>query len=60
MLKFKDNLGLFGDIKTELLGEQFRLVGRVSRNDMFERLEFSVQMVFKAEPEEEIRKLESS
>lgn len=58
MLKFKDNLGLFGDVKTELLGEQFRLVGRVSRNDMFERLEFSVRMVFPAEVEEEIKKLE--
>jgi len=58
MLKFKDNLGLFEDVKTDLLGEQFRLVGRVNRNDMFERLEFNAQMVFKAEPREEIRRLE--
>ncbi len=60
MLAFKDNLGLFGDVKTELLGEQFRLVGRVSRNDMFDRLEFSAQMVFKADAAEEIKRLEGS
>jgi len=58
MAVFKENLGLFGDMKTELLGEQFKLVGRVSHNEMFERLEFNVQMVFKGEPEEEIKRLE--
>ncbi|MBR9683402.1 hypothetical protein GOV03_02580 [Candidatus Woesearchaeota archaeon] len=58
MSKFKEDLGSFTDVKTELLGEQFKLVGRVSRNDMFERLEFSVQLVFPAEPEAEIKKLE--
>jgi replication factor A1 len=58
LLKFKSNPGSFEEVKTELLGEQFRLVGRVNHNDMFERLEFSVQMVFKADAVEEIRKLE--
>jgi len=58
MLSFKSNLGLFEEVKTELLGEQFRLVGRVQMNNMFERLEFIAQMVFKAEAEEEIRLLE--
>lgn len=58
MFKFKKEPGSFEDYKTALLGEQFRLVGKVVRNEMFERLEFQVQLVFKAEPEEEIKRLE--
>ena len=57
MVKFKDNLGLFEDIKTELLGEQFKILGRVNRNEMFDRLEFSAQMVEKAKPEDELNNL---
>jgi len=54
MVKFKNNLGLFEDIKTELLGEQFKILGRVNRNEMFDRLEFSAQIVEKAKPEDEL------
>ncbi|MFH1682928.1 MAG: OB-fold nucleic acid binding domain-containing protein [Candidatus Woesearchaeota archaeon] len=57
IVKYKEQPTLFGDEKSELLGEQFRLIGRVNRNDMFDRLEFSVQMVFKADAEEEIKRL---
>ncbi|HIG93873.1 MAG TPA: OB-fold nucleic acid binding domain-containing protein [Candidatus Nanoarchaeia archaeon] len=55
---FKDNLSSFEEIKTDLLGEQLKLMGRVKRNEMFDRLEFTVQMVEKAKPEEEIARLE--
>lgn len=56
--KFRDNPGLFEEIKTELLGEQFKVVGRVNHNEMFERKEFNVQLVFKGEIEEEVKRLE--
>ncbi|PIN73515.1 hypothetical protein COV20_04805 [Candidatus Woesearchaeota archaeon CG10_big_fil_rev_8_21_14_0_10_45_16] len=55
---YKEQPGKFEDVKTDLLGEQFRLMGKVVRNDMFDRLEFSVQMVEKADPEKELKRLE--
>ena len=56
--RYKDNLSTFEEVKTDLLGEQLKLMGRVKRNEMFDRLEFNVQMVEKASPEEEIARLE--
>jgi replication factor A1 len=55
---FKDNLRAFEDIKTDLLGEQFKLMGRVTKNIMFDRFEFSVHLVQKADPKEELQRLE--
>ncbi len=55
----KTNLSLFEESKTDLLGEQFKFIGRVTKNDMFDRLEFSVQIVEKADPQEELKKLET-
>ncbi|MBU0457717.1 MAG: OB-fold nucleic acid binding domain-containing protein [Nanoarchaeota archaeon] len=55
---YKDDLTNFEEIKNDLLGEQFRLVGRVKKNDMFDRLEFNVRVVEKAKPEDEIARLE--
>ncbi len=58
MEKFKDDPALFESLKTDLLGEQFKVMGRVKKNEMFDRLEFNAQMVEKANPQEEIAKLE--
>src|SRR3989344_5590021 len=58
MLAYKENLSSFEDIKTDLLGEQLKLKGRVKKNELFNRLEFHVQMVEKADPYEEISRLE--
>ncbi|PIZ51472.1 hypothetical protein COY27_03715 [Candidatus Woesearchaeota archaeon CG_4_10_14_0_2_um_filter_33_13] len=58
MAKFKDNLSLFENVKNDLLGEQFKLIGRVKKNDMFERLELNVQLVEKADPQAELARLE--
>lgn len=58
MEKFKANITLFEDVKTDLLGEQLKLVGRVQHNQMFDRLELNVQMVEKAKVAEEIARLE--
>lgn len=57
---FKDNPANFETIKTDLLGEQYKLRGKVKKNDMFERIEFNVQFVEKAKPEEEIARLEQA
>lgn len=55
---YKEELPLFEDVKNDLLGEQFKLLGKVNRNEMFDRLEFNVQIVEKARPEEELLRLE--
>ncbi len=59
MALFKENLPAFEEVKTDLLGEQLRMIGRVKKNDMFDRLEFNVQVVEKANPEEELARLQS-
>ncbi len=55
---YKENLALFEDVKTELLGEQYKLMGRVKKNEMFDRLEFNAQLVNKVKVEEELARLE--
>ncbi|MAF99300.1 MAG: hypothetical protein CMH61_01690 [Nanoarchaeota archaeon] len=60
MKEFKGNPPLFDSIKTDLLGEQVKLTGRVTKNTLFDRLEFNVQLVYKADPAEEIKRLENS
>ena len=57
---YKENPQDFEETKTDLLGEQVSFVGRVKNNDMFNRLEFNVQFVQKADPAKEIAKLEES
>jgi ssDNA-binding replication factor A large subunit len=57
---YKEDLSKFEDVKTDLLGEQFKLSGKVKMNDMFNRLEFSVQTIAKASPEEELTRLQNT
>jgi len=58
LMKYKDNPETFEQIKTDLLGNQLKLIGRVNKNQMFERLEFVTQLVFtNPNPEEEIKRL---
>src|SRR3989338_2888084 len=56
--QYKDHMNLFECVKTDLLGEQFKLKGRVQKNDMFQRLELNVQIVENANPQEELARLE--
>ena len=58
MSAYKEDPSSFESVKTDLLGEQFKLMGRAKKNEMFDRLEFNVQIVEKANPQEEIDKLE--
>ena len=55
---YQENQSSFENVKTDLLGEQLKVRGRVKRNELFDRLEFNVQMVEKANPEEELARLE--
>ncbi|RLE48280.1 hypothetical protein DRJ25_00220 [Candidatus Woesearchaeota archaeon] len=48
----------FDPIKVDLLGEQFKISGRVKRNVFFDRLEFVAQNVQKADAKEELESLE--
>jgi len=48
----------FEDMKNELLGKIVKFVGRTNKNQMFERIEFTPQLVFtNPNPEEEIERL---
>jgi len=60
MLEFQDAQEKFDPLKTELLGQMLKLNGRVSKNAMFDRLEFVANTVDKnVNAEEEIKKLDS-
>ncbi len=59
LLSYKDAPESFEEFKTDLLGLMVKLVGRVNKNEMFDRLEFIAGLVFKdVNPEEEIKKLD--
>jgi len=59
LLAAKDNQETIEQIKSDLLGNQIKVVGRVSKNDMFDRMEFVALQVFpKPDPKEEIDKLQ--
>ena len=58
MIEYKDSPEKFEDIKTELLGNILKFVGRTTKNDMFDRLEFISQLVFSnPNPDDEIKAL---
>jgi replication factor A1 len=57
---YKENPNSFEDVKTDLLGEQFVIKGSVKKNEMFNRLELSAQLVEKADPQKELDALEKS
>ncbi len=59
VLNFKDNVDGFAKNKTELLGEIIKLTGRVQRNSLFDRLEVIANNVEKANPEEELKRVEA-
>jgi replication factor A1 len=51
----------FEPIKTELLGQIVKFVGRAKKNTFFDRLEFNVQLVFpNPNPEEELARLQTT
>lgn len=59
ILRYKDDPQSFEQIKTHLLGNIIKVIGKSSKNQMFDRLEFVAQLVFpNPDPDEEIKNLE--
>ena len=51
--------GSFEDLKNDLLGNIIKVIGRASKNEVFNRIEFVPSMVFpNPNPEEELKRLE--
>ncbi len=60
MLQYQENPQAFEEVKTDLLGEIVKIVGRCKKNDMFDRVEMTANVVLKdVDPEEELAKLQS-
>ena len=57
ILSIKNNPSLFEEIKSALLGSQLKVVGRVNKNAVFDRIELMVNSFSPADPEEEIKRL---
>ncbi|MFA6088877.1 MAG: OB-fold nucleic acid binding domain-containing protein [Candidatus Woesearchaeota archaeon] len=54
----RENPQNFESVKNSILGKPVRLVGKVVKNEMFDRIEFMSQLVFTADAKEELKKLE--
>ncbi len=61
LLPLKQMPEQFEPIKTELLGQIVKFVGRAKKNTFFDRLEFNVQMVFpNPDPKEELARMQAA
>ncbi len=58
VLKFKEDISEFEKYKSDLLGKQLVIVGRVTKNEMFDRKEFTAQRVIEVRPEDMIKEFE--
>ena len=59
LMEYKDNQAAVETVKTDLLGVMVKIIGKVSNNASFGRLEFVAQVVIKdVDPEEEMKNLE--
>ncbi|MFH1850362.1 MAG: OB-fold nucleic acid binding domain-containing protein [archaeon] len=60
IIRFKDAPETFEEMKTELLGNFIKVAGRVTKNQMFDRLELiSNSVVTDLNPEDEVKRLEA-
>jgi DNA/RNA endonuclease YhcR with UshA esterase domain len=58
LLQYKEHPQAFEEVKNELLGEIVRVVGRCKRNETFDRIEVTANLVFRhLDPEEELARL---
>jgi len=58
-LVYRDDPTTFEDVKTQLLGEIVKVVGKVKKNDTFDRLEFTANLVFTdVDPQAELEGLQ--
>lgn len=52
LLSTRDNSALFEPYKQQLLGKQLLLTGRVTKNELVQRMEFLVQRIDEPNPEQ--------
>jgi len=57
MIAYRITPEAFEPMKTELLGEQYKLTGRAKKNTFFDRIEFIANTIFKADPQEELARM---
>ncbi len=61
ILQWKDDASLGQDAKHELLGEIVKLVGQVKKNEQFDRVEFTANLVIKdVDPEKELARMKDT
>jgi len=61
IMQYKDAPEKFDEVKNDLLGKQAKIVGRVNKNEMFDRMEFVSQLVYPhPSAEEELKRLEKN
>ncbi len=61
MLKYKDNPADFDAVKTEMLGNFVKIIGRTTKNTMFDRLELMANLVYTdVDPKTEMKRLEEA
>lgn len=60
MIKYKEFPEKFEEVKHDLLGKQVKLIGKINKNMMMDRMEFIAQRVFpRPDPDEEMKRLEA-
>jgi len=60
MLQYQENPAAFEQVKTDMLGEIVKIVGRCKKNDTFDRVEFTANLVFTdIDPAEELKRLKA-
>ncbi len=58
ILGYRINAQSFEQVKNDLLGEIVKIIGRANKNKMFDRLEFTANLVFtNIDPEQEIKRM---
>ncbi|MBW2979877.1 hypothetical protein KY360_00490 [Candidatus Woesearchaeota archaeon] len=61
VLQYRNSPQDFEKVKSDLLGNQVKVVGRVTKNDMFDRLELMAQLVFpNPDPKAELEKVKET
>ena len=55
--ELKENPALFEEVRTNILGEQFKFNGKVTKNEMFDRKEFIINELEELKPEEIVKEV---
>ena len=58
LLEIKEDANKFNGYRDDLIGKQLMLVGRITKNEMFDRKEMTIQSVIEVNPGEMIKELQ--